>query len=434
MKDLFGRGERLLLDDPGRQAPPSRVRTGRSLLWSGRVPVTPAGTRLRRGLTAVAGVLALAAAAVALYLPLRATASYPVVPVDTAQRAGAYIIDMGVVPQTTQNGLKPYGLVYALTVVRQIPVLWAINGTKLKDGADFTVPAVNGGGAKTYRGGTFVVAQEYATQAKPVIDAWKAANPGMVVDLATADFVIPLFETITSWPNAALDADNGDIAQAYYQLAGIPASAYNWVDPGLPYNEPQMAFPATDRLGRCLDIYVMPHADPTWLTHHSLPEFNEEGGFIWAACHAVSVMENITDPADPDPDADMNFLSVSGLVPFGSHTTPRSRSPNVEMPALVAGHPGLHLAGKLAMLLAMSTTVNIAEFKDRVSEFLALVEEGGEVIVCRRNVPLARVQPICKPLPKKSGHSAVGCMKGTVKIRGDLTEPCIPEDSWDMHK
>ncbi|MGD0538124.1 MAG: type II toxin-antitoxin system prevent-host-death family antitoxin [Verrucomicrobiota bacterium] len=89
---------------------------------------------------------------------------------------------------------------------------------------------------------------------------------------------------------------------------------------------------------------------------------------------------------------------------------------------------------KLAIFLAMSTTVNIAEFKDRFSEFLALVEGGGEVIVCRRNVPLARVAPVRKAAPRQPRHRVVGCMKGTVKIHGDLVEPCLPEGDWEMHQ
>lgn len=92
----------------------------------------------------------------------------------------------------------------------------------------------------------------------------------------------------------------------------------------------------------------------------------------------------------------------------------------------------LTLDMKLAILQAMSTTVNIAEFKDRLSEFLELVEQGGEVIVCRRNVPLAEVESIRKPNRGKPDQSVVGCMKGTVKILGDLTGPCIPEDDWEM--
>jgi prevent-host-death family protein len=94
----------------------------------------------------------------------------------------------------------------------------------------------------------------------------------------------------------------------------------------------------------------------------------------------------------------------------------------------------LPLAGKLAIFLAMSKTVNVAEFKDRFSELLALVEQGGEVIVCRRNVPLARVEPVRRPTPRRAQRSVVGCMKGTVRIHGDLTEPCLPEEDWEMLK
>ena len=86
------------------------------------------------------------------------------------------------------------------------------------------------------------------------------------------------------------------------------------------------------------------------------------------------------------------------------------------------------------MFLVMSTTVNVAEFKDRFSELLALVEEGGEVIVCRRNVPLARVEAIRKPAPRSAPRRVVGCMKGTVQIRGNLSEPCIPDADWEMLK
>ncbi len=94
----------------------------------------------------------------------------------------------------------------------------------------------------------------------------------------------------------------------------------------------------------------------------------------------------------------------------------------------------MSLAIVLAIFLAMSETVNVAEFKDRFSELLALVEKGGEVIVCRRNVPLARFEPIRKPAPRMPPRSVVGCLKGTVRIHGDLTGPCIPEGDWEMLK
>src|SRR6266487_2154364 len=75
---------------------------------------------------------------------------------------GAYIIDMGQMPQTAANGLKPFGLLYSLIVSNEVPVAWAINPDKVTDknpavtseGADFIV---NG---KIYRGGPFIIPSE----------------------------------------------------------------------------------------------------------------------------------------------------------------------------------------------------------------------------------------------------------------------------------
>lgn len=98
------------------------------------------------------------------------------------------------------------------------------------------------------------------------------------------------------------------------------------------------------------------------------------------------------------------------------------------------GAGDLTLARNLAIFPAMSTSVNIAEFKDRLSEFLDLVEKGGEVIVCRRNVPLVKLESLRKPGPLKKAGSAIGCMKGSVQIHGDLTEPAVPESDWEMFR
>lgn len=95
---------------------------------------------------------------------------------------------------------------------------------------------------------------------------------------------------------------------------------------------------------------------------------------------------------------------------------------------------GLTLTMKLARFQAMTEKVNIAEFKDRLSELLDFVEQGGRIIVCRRNEPLARVEPIRSPKRENPQRSVIGCMKGSVRIHGDLTEPCIREEDWDMLK
>jgi prevent-host-death family protein len=74
---------------------------------------------------------------------------------------------------------------------------------------------------------------------------------------------------------------------------------------------------------------------------------------------------------------------------------------------------------------------NIAEFKNRISEYLSAVEKGEEVEVRRRNVPIARVVPVKKTTVNMT---KLGCGKDTGKILGDPTEPFIPEENWNMLK
>ncbi len=89
----------------------------------------------------------------------------------------------------------------------------------------------------------------------------------------------------------------------------------------------------------------------------------------------------------------------------------------------------IDMAMFLAYILAMKVA-NIAEFKNRLSQILSLVQKGVTVEICKRNVPIARVVPL---EPKKTKNKTrLGCGRGSVKIHGDLTEPMIPEDSWEM--
>ncbi len=42
-------------------------------------------------------------------------------------------------------------------------------------------------------------------------------------------------------------------------------------------------------------------------------------------------------------------------------------------------------------------TANIAEAKAHLSEYLAAVEQGETVTICRRNVPVAEIKPLVRP-------------------------------------
>lgn len=74
-------------------------------------------------------------------------------------------------------------------------------------------------------------------------------------------------------------------------------------------------------------------------------------------------------------------------------------------------------------------TANIAELKDSLTKFIAEVEAGEEVEIRRRNLPVARLVPIP---PRKKNETVLGRGRGSARIVGDLTEPLMPADDWEM--
>lgn len=57
--------------------------------------------------------------------------------------SGSFIINMGIEPQTVNNALRPYGLIWDIIKNNKAQVKWVINPAKGKDGIDFTHNAVN---------------------------------------------------------------------------------------------------------------------------------------------------------------------------------------------------------------------------------------------------------------------------------------------------
>ncbi|HOY32634.1 MAG TPA: SprB repeat-containing protein [Bacteroidales bacterium] len=214
--------------------------------------------------------------------------------------AGAFIINMGVMPQTYANGLKPYGLVYAL-LSANCPVDWVIAPNKVKDGIDFTYNGID------YRGGPFIIEAEYRNpNVNNIISTFTAQ--GVVGVTTTSPITVPVYVTFWNVPHWTLDFQNGQIAVAYFANAGIPPSAYggdesNWRTPA--------------QLNSCDDVFSMPHAEPDWSTHKNLMAWNDScRGGIWLGCHSGSGVENMWDYITPDYDAEMNFLSEKkGTVP-----------------------------------------------------------------------------------------------------------------------
>jgi len=88
------------------------------------------------------------------------------------------------------------------------------------------------------------------------------------------------------------------------------------------------------------------------------------------------------------------------------------------------------MANFMSYYMYMKST-NIAEFKNHMGKYLSIVEQGGEVEICRRNVPLAIIIP-SKQRTIQTNKTQLGCGEGSVAIHADLTEPSFPSDDWNM--
>lgn len=76
----------------------------------------------------------------------------------------------------------------------------------------------------------------------------------------------------------------------------------------------------------------------------------------------------------------------------------------------------------------MTSTVNIGELKNHLSEFLERVEGGEEIVVCKRNVPFATITG----LPQRKNRSQPGWAAASLRIVEPIDGPAIPEDDWNM--
>ena len=74
-------------------------------------------------------------------------------------------------------------------------------------------------------------------------------------------------------------------------------------------------------------------------------------------------------------------------------------------------------------------TVGAAEFKAKCLELIDEVHDHkrSSVIITKRGRPYARLVPV-----QASNEPFIGCMRGTVKILGDLTKPLDVE--WNALK
>lgn len=72
--------------------------------------------------------------------------------------------------------------------------------------------------------------------------------------------------------------------------------------------------------------------------------------------------------------------------------------------------------------------LNIHEAKTHLSRYLALLEKGETILLCKRNQPIAEIRAL--PVQRKEPRP-VGLGKGTVEIPDSFFDP-LPADVLDL--
>lgn len=68
--------------------------------------------------------------------------------------------------------------------------------------------------------------------------------------------------------------------------------------------------------------------------------------------------------------------------------------------------------------------LNIGELKTQLSKYLAKVEKGQTLLLCRRNQPIAEIRPIA---PKRKKPRPIGLHEGKFKLGPEFFEP-LPDE------
>jgi prevent-host-death family protein len=74
--------------------------------------------------------------------------------------------------------------------------------------------------------------------------------------------------------------------------------------------------------------------------------------------------------------------------------------------------------------------VNVAELRAHFGEYLADVEQGCEVQICKRNKSVARIVRVATGTGKNG--TRLGYARGTVRILGDIVAPAFGDEEWEM--
>jgi len=72
-------------------------------------------------------------------------------------------------------------------------------------------------------------------------------------------------------------------------------------------------------------------------------------------------------------------------------------------------------------------TMRAGEFKTRCLKIMDQVQKTREpLVITKRGRPVAKLVPA-----DKHGNDIFGCLKGVIKIVGDIESPVVPPEDWE---
>jgi prevent-host-death family protein len=76
------------------------------------------------------------------------------------------------------------------------------------------------------------------------------------------------------------------------------------------------------------------------------------------------------------------------------------------------------------------STATVEELHKNLNRYLDQAQRGNEVLICQQNVPIARLMP--PPARERLIKCKAGWAGESLKVMGDIVDPCIPAIDWDM--
>ena len=252
-----------------------------------------------------------------------------IIPMDTDYQ------DMGM--------LRAFGLVYEL-LRNDVPVRWVIRGDKGFAEPDFASAGVDVATGDPvpmhdYRGGPWVIDAADAAEALPIIQAWQASYPEVVVHEAAVEFEAEVGLYLVVAPTIAMIADgNQKIARKYMQAAAIPDSTGSlaWAD-----DSPDM-LDVDELMGASMDNHsdgalFDDEGDPVYCQLMSMHwgvgdaednpevvaevrEYLNNPVHFFAECQAVNAFENLAEHG--------HFLTPNGFLIGDSPNTVEHHNPS----------------------------------------------------------------------------------------------------------